>query len=178
MVYLLLLQTLRETCNTAKYEQIMDKIAGRLGPAYTADRCVAHRCTRCIHSHGIDPSLSGQQVHPLGAEPCSTLPGLLFGRGAATTVAALPAPLQQRCVRTYPTAQHSDACLLDVVVCRSLVDAVDSSASQRQERLESELHGHKTNLIKESIRQSHNLLGDFYYNRGDLQVGTSTRTCL
>lgn len=69
---------------------------------------------------------------------------------------------------------NPDACVLAVLADRSLVDVVDSSASQRQERLESELHGHKTNLIKESIRQSHNLLGDFYYNRGDLQVGTTS----
>lgn len=53
---------------------------------------------------------------------------------------------------------------------RSLTDAVEAAAVQRQERLESELHGHKTNLIKESIRQSHNALGDFFYSRGDLQV--------
>lgn len=53
---------------------------------------------------------------------------------------------------------------------RSLIDSVEVSASQRQDRLESELHGHKTNLIKESIRQSHNALGDFFYSRGDLQV--------
>lgn len=33
-----LLQSLRETCNVAKYEHIMDKIAGRLGPAYMLDR--------------------------------------------------------------------------------------------------------------------------------------------
>lgn len=51
-----------------------------------------------------------------------------------------------------------------------MVDAVEAAAGQRQERLESELHGHKTNLIKESIRQSHNALGDFFYSRGDLQV--------
>lgn len=34
-------QTLRETGNVSKYEHIMEKIAGRLGPAYTADRCGA-----------------------------------------------------------------------------------------------------------------------------------------
>lgn len=67
---------------------------------------------------------------------------------------------------------------------RSLADAVESSANQRQERLESELHGHKTNLIKESIRQSHNALGDFYYSRGNLQVcqhtlhATRARVCM
>jgi COP9 signalosome complex subunit 1 len=47
---------------------------------------------------------------------------------------------------------------------------VDLAAAQKQERLESELHSHKTNLIKESIRLGHNDLGDFSYNRGDLQV--------
>lgn len=31
-------QTLRETCNTGKYELIMDNIAGRLGPQYIMDR--------------------------------------------------------------------------------------------------------------------------------------------
>jgi len=51
------------------------------------------------------------------------------------------------------------------------MDQVELAAVQRQERLEAELHGHKTNLIKESIRQSHNALGDFFYSRGDLQVG-------
>jgi COP9 signalosome complex subunit 1 len=48
---------------------------------------------------------------------------------------------------------------------------VELAAAQKQERLESELHSHKTNLIKESIRLGHNDLGDFSYNRGDLQVG-------
>jgi hypothetical protein len=47
---------------------------------------------------------------------------------------------------------------------------VELAAAQKQERLESELHSHKTNLIKESIRLGHNDLGDFFYNRGDLQV--------
>ena len=53
---------------------------------------------------------------------------------------------------------------------RSYVDAADRRAAGRQERLESELHGFKTNLIKESIRMGHNDLGDFFYGRGDLQV--------
>lgn len=30
---------------------------------------------------------------------------------------------------------------------------------------------YKSNLIKESIRMGHNELGDFFYARGDLQVG-------
>jgi hypothetical protein len=55
-------------------------------------------------------------------------------------------------------------------VRRSFVEAVDRRAAQKQERLEAELHGYKTNLIKESIRMGHNDLGDFFYDRGDLQV--------
>lgn len=35
---------------------------------------------------------------------------------------------------------------------RAFVSSVDSRAAQKQERLESELHHNKTNLIKESIR--------------------------
>jgi len=34
-----------------------------------------------------------------------------------------------------------------------------------------ELNVYKSNLIKESIRMGHNELGDFFYARGDLQVG-------
>ena len=51
------------------------------------------------------------------------------------------------------------------------MDTVDRRALQRQERLETELNGYKTNLIKESIRMGHNDLGDFFYHRGDLSVG-------
>eukprot|EP00798_Chlamydomonas_sp_ICE-L_P013422 gene13422-19278_t len=54
-------------------------------------------------------------------------------------------------------------------VDRSHVEHADQQAAQRQERLESELHGYKTNLIKESIRMGHTDLGDFHYERGDLQ---------
>lgn len=49
------------------------------------------------------------------------------------------------------------------------VDSVDRRAAQRLEKLENELNGYKTNLIKESIRMGYNDLGDFYYGRGDLQ---------
>eukprot|EP00775_Hariotina_reticulata_P007615 gene7612-7817_t len=82
-------ESLRETYNTIKYEEIMQRINGRLGPQYHFDR--------------------------------------------------------------------------------QLVESVELAAAQKQERLESELHSHKTNLIKESIRLGHNDLGDFFYNRGDLQ---------
>jgi len=46
---------------------------------------------------------------------------------------------------------------------------VELSGSKRHEKLEMELNGYKTNLIKESIRMGHNDLGDFFFERGDLQ---------
>ncbi|CAI7810634.1 unnamed protein product [Closterium sp. NIES-53] len=49
------------------------------------------------------------------------------------------------------------------------VDSVERRAVQKQEKLEMELNGYKTNLIKESIRMGYNDLGDFFYSRGDLQ---------
>eukprot|EP00270_Netrium_digitus_P022112 TRINITY_DN977_c0_g1_i2.p1 TRINITY_DN977_c0_g1~~TRINITY_DN977_c0_g1_i2.p1 ORF type:complete len:370 (-),score=100.16 TRINITY_DN977_c0_g1_i2:57-1166(-) len=49
------------------------------------------------------------------------------------------------------------------------VDLVDKRATQRHEKLEIELNGYKTNLIKESIRMGYNDMGEFHYNRGDLQ---------
>jgi 26S proteasome subunit RPN7 len=61
------------------------------------------------------------------------------------------------------------------VVCpaREAIDQIDRRAAAKQERLETELSGYKTNLIKESIRMGHNDLADFYYERGDLQVGNA-----
>ncbi|KAL6079646.1 COP9/signalosome complex subunit Csn1 [Balamuthia mandrillaris] len=53
---------------------------------------------------------------------------------------------------------------------REWVDSVDKRAQQQLERLELELNGYKTNLIKESIRMGHNDLGDFHYDRGDLNA--------
>mmetsp|Transcript_5331 Transcript_5331/g.11649 ORF Transcript_5331/g.11649 Transcript_5331/m.11649 type:complete len:465 (+) Transcript_5331:170-1564(+) len=52
---------------------------------------------------------------------------------------------------------------------KGFVDQVDKRAAQKQERLETELHAYKSNLIKESIRMGHNDLGEFFYERGDLQ---------
>jgi len=48
------------------------------------------------------------------------------------------------------------------------MDSVDKKANAQVERLELELNGYRTNLLKESIRMGHNDLGDFHYNRGDL----------
>ncbi|KAM0843289.1 hypothetical protein ACQ4PT_057807 [Festuca glaucescens] len=48
------------------------------------------------------------------------------------------------------------------------VDSVNRRAEQRKEKLETELNGHKTNLIKESIRMGYNDIGDFYYGHGHL----------
>eukprot|EP00897_Mesotaenium_endlicherianum_P009354 jgi/Mesen1/8447/ME000475S07699 len=50
------------------------------------------------------------------------------------------------------------------------VETVERRATQRQEKLDVELNGYKTNLIKESIRMGYNDLGDFHYARGDLQA--------
>ena len=54
--------------------------------------------------------------------------------------------------------------------CRDWVDATERKAAAKLERLDNELNGYKSNLIKESIRMGHNDMGDFYYARGDLQV--------
>ena len=48
---------------------------------------------------------------------------------------------------------------------------MEARAQATQYRLEGELAGYKTNLIKESIRMGHHELADFFYERGDLQVG-------
>jgi COP9 signalosome complex subunit 1 len=48
------------------------------------------------------------------------------------------------------------------------IEAVEKKAQQQNDRLEQELNGYRTNLIKESIRMGHNDLGDFHYGRGDL----------
>ena len=63
--------------------------------------------------------------------------------------------------------------------CRDWVDSTERRAASKLDRLETELNGYKTNLIKESIRMGHNDLGDFYYARGDLQVtGASPKPSL
>uniref|UniRef100_A0ACD5TT40 Uncharacterized protein n=1 Tax=Avena sativa TaxID=4498 RepID=A0ACD5TT40_AVESA len=48
------------------------------------------------------------------------------------------------------------------------VDSVNRRAEQRKEKLENELNGYRTNLIKESIRMGYNDIGDFYYGHGHL----------
>ena len=47
---------------------------------------------------------------------------------------------------------------------------MDQRAAQTQERLENELGGYKTNLIKESIRMGYHELAEHYYRRGDINV--------
>ncbi|XBH96721.1 hypothetical protein VPH35_087052 [Triticum aestivum] len=48
------------------------------------------------------------------------------------------------------------------------VDSVNRRAEQRKEKLETELNGYRTNLIKESIRMGYNDIGDFFYAHGHL----------
>lgn len=55
-------------------------------------------------------------------------------------------------------------------VDQSFLDGVDKKAVQQQDRLELELNSHKTNLIRETIRTGYNELGDFHYNKGDLNA--------
>ncbi|UPQ98716.1 subunit RPN7 of 26S proteasome [Chloropicon primus] len=50
------------------------------------------------------------------------------------------------------------------------VDQVDRRTAQKQDKLESELNGYKANLIKESIRMGHTFLGEFFYEKGDLNA--------
>jgi len=54
------------------------------------------------------------------------------------------------------------------VTDQSWMDSIDKKAAQQQERLDVELNAFRTNLQKENIRVGYNDLGDFYYNRGDL----------
>ena len=54
--------------------------------------------------------------------------------------------------------------------CRSWIDDTDRKSQQMLDQLEGLLTGYKTKLIKESIRMGQNDLGDFYYERGDLQA--------
>ncbi|XP_011628353.2 COP9 signalosome complex subunit 1 [Amborella trichopoda] len=46
------------------------------------------------------------------------------------------------------------------------IHSVERRAEQRKEKLENELSGYKTNMIKESIRMGYNDFGDFHYARG------------
>ena len=62
-----------------------------------------------------------------------------------------------------------------VFLNREWVEGVEARAQATQYRLEGELAGYKTNLIKESIRMGHHELADFFYERGDLQVWDSAR---
>lgn len=55
-------------------------------------------------------------------------------------------------------------------MCREWADGVEARGQATQYKLESELSGYKTNLIKESIRMGHHELADFFFARGDTQV--------
>uniref|UniRef100_A0ACD5U4P2 Uncharacterized protein n=1 Tax=Avena sativa TaxID=4498 RepID=A0ACD5U4P2_AVESA len=47
-------------------------------------------------------------------------------------------------------------------------DSVERRSMVRKDKLDSELNGYKTNLIKESIRMGYNDIGDFHYAHGHL----------
>ena len=46
---------------------------------------------------------------------------------------------------------------------------MERARARKEEALQTELNGYKTNLIKESIRLGHHQLATFYYAHGDLQ---------
>ena len=50
------------------------------------------------------------------------------------------------------------------------IDQVEKQTAQKQDKLEAELNGYKANLIKESIRMGHSFLGEFFYEKGDLDA--------
>ncbi|KAH7686844.1 26S proteasome regulatory subunit Rpn7/COP9 signalosome complex subunit 1 protein [Dioscorea alata] len=56
----------------------------------------------------------------------------------------------------------------DYLLDQAWADAVDRRAELKKEKLENELNGYRTNLIKESIRMGYNDFGDFYYSHGQL----------
>eukprot|EP01025_Chloroclados_australasicus_P027884 TRINITY_DN2758_c0_g2_i1.p1 TRINITY_DN2758_c0_g2~~TRINITY_DN2758_c0_g2_i1.p1 ORF type:complete len:423 (-),score=24.21 TRINITY_DN2758_c0_g2_i1:134-1402(-) len=56
------------------------------------------------------------------------------------------------------------------------VQSTDQQAAMEESQLQQELSASQANLIKESIRQSLQLLGDFYYDRGDLQRALKSYT--
>lgn len=73
--------------------------------------------------------------------------------------------------KTNNTAMYQEVCKLsNTPVDTAWVEAIDRKSQVMLEKLEMELNGYKTNLIKESIRQGHNDLGAFHYERGDLNA--------
>ncbi len=48
------------------------------------------------------------------------------------------------------------------------VEQVDRRTAQKKDKLESELNGYKSNKIKESIRMGYTFLGEFFYEKGEL----------
>lgn len=49
-------------------------------------------------------------------------------------------------------------------------DGVDKKAQTQHDELESLLNNYKTNLMRKKIKQGHNDLGDFHYERGDFNA--------
>lgn len=56
----------------------------------------------------------------------------------------------------------------DFVLDPNFIQLMDKKSAQTQERLETELNEFKKNLIKPSIKRAQTELGDFHYDRGDL----------
>jgi len=56
------------------------------------------------------------------------------------------------------------------------IESTEKRALAQQERLEMELNGFKTNFNKEAIKNGYNELGEFFYNRGDLNAALKAFT--
>ncbi|KAJ4462783.1 putative COP9 signalosome complex subunit 1 [Paratrimastix pyriformis] len=74
----------------------------------------------------------------------------------------------------FNTAAYAQACKMagDALGPLGIFDAkwaeeTDRKAQQQIDRLEIDLNGYKTNMVRESIRTCHNDMGDFYVRRGD-----------
>ena len=98
-----------------------------------------------------------------------------LGRTISTTGAAMQAVCMMCSLLRRLPATPTESCQEPYHSCRDWADSVDARAQTTQYRLETELSGYKTNLIKESIRMGHHELADFFYDRGDLQVPVHQR---
>jgi len=149
-----------------------DACVGRLDGGSEADANRRWRGSHTSHSSCVEgtskkpfdwPSKRhGQVPTPRATWTSSLVQTNAVGRSSKSTGACLNEASQGA---WNEKAEEAD---LDVHLSHSAwVEATDRKAQQMQEKLERELAGYKTNLIKESIRMGHTDLGEFFFARGD-----------
>eukprot|EP00963_Diacronema_lutheri_P009357 scaffold840_cov344-Pavlova_lutheri.AAC.74 len=149
-----------------------DACVGRLDGGSEADANRRWRGSHTSHSSCVEgtskkpfdwPSKRhGQVPTPRATWTSSLVQTNAVGRSSKSTGACLNEASQGA---WNENAEEAD---LDVRLSHSAwVEATDRKAQQMQEKLERELAGYKTNLIKESIRMGHTDLGEFFFARGD-----------